>query len=216
MYVLLQELFESTMRTKVLLQPLVLLVLVHGIETQYEAATETTTTEDDVIFTQYQSESKFNTTEYNHPLKNQKSSATGVHQKTAGNSFCRSDHTCGYHEGQAYSFCYVDYSDNWDYCCTGKCDYHEYSYLWCASGNKWQYCGDAGLISIDGTPCHYLHPCGMHQEKGKDSTYWCYVDHRLNWRRCCAPSSKCDYYGYNYKWCYTGYKKETSAYECFI
>ncbi|KAL3847367.1 hypothetical protein ACJMK2_018282 [Sinanodonta woodiana] len=192
------------MRAKVLLQPLLLLGMALGTETRDETPNETTTTEDGLFLTQYHSDNRLNNTAH----------ATRVDYKTAGNSFCRPGQTCGYQEGKRYSFCYVDYSNNWDYCCTGPCDYHGKSYMWCLSGYKWQYCGDAGYLNIDGIPCYHSHPCGMHQEASKESDYWCYVDHKLSWNRCCAPSSKCDYHGLSYKWCYTGYKKDTDWYEC--
>ncbi|KAL3847363.1 hypothetical protein ACJMK2_018278 [Sinanodonta woodiana] len=201
------------MKTKVIIQLLVLLVLAHGVETQDEPDNAMTTTGDGVFLPQYQSDNIFPNTEHNPLLKNQKSSAIS-NNKTAGNSFCRWDQTCGFHEKQPYSFCYVDYSNRWDYCCTGECDYHGYSYLHCKTGNTWQYCGEAGTMDIDGRPCHYLHPCGMHLEAKTASTYWCYVDHRKNYGICCQPSSSCDNHGESYKWCWTGYKKETSWKYC--
>ncbi|KAL3847341.1 hypothetical protein ACJMK2_018256 [Sinanodonta woodiana] len=213
LYVLFQKLFESTMRTILLLQPLLLLVLAHRIEIQ-ETITEATTTEDGLFWTQYLPEYWLTTTESNPPLPYKQSAEKEKDRYTAGNTLCRADQKCDFHQGVTYKYCYVDYSNNWDYCCTGDCDYHGYTYMWCDSGDQWQYCGDPGETNIDGRPCHYAYPCGMHQEKSRASSYWCYVDHKLNWNRCCSPSSKCDYHGYSYKWCYTGYKKETNWQYC--
>ena len=54
---------------------------------------------------------------------------------TAGNSICRPNHPCGYH-GEKYSWCYVDFNDNWEYCCTGNCGHNgDYKYNWCNSGS---------------------------------------------------------------------------------
>ncbi|KAL3847338.1 hypothetical protein ACJMK2_018253 [Sinanodonta woodiana] len=204
------------MRNKILIQPLVLLFLAHCIETRDETARETTTSEDVVVLPQHQSGNTLNTTEHNPPLQQKNKETLKVDDRyTAGRTSCRADNKCDFHGGVSYKYCYVDYSDNWDYCCTGPCDYHQgTTYLWCESGSKSQYCGNAGNINIDGRTCYYSHPCGMHQEKGKEPFYWCYVDHKLNWNRCCRPGSKCDYHGAAYKWCYTGYQKDTSWYEC--
>ena len=197
------------MRTTLLLQLLVRLVLALSIESQDETASETTTTDDGVYLPQYQSEMRMNTTERNPLSKQEYSSANHKPVITAGNSLCRSDTYCDFHQNADYNYCYIDYSNNWDYCCVGRCDYHGYSYQWCQSGIEWQYCGNAGNINIDGIQCHYASGCGMHQEKSRGATYWCYVDHKLNWNRCCAPHSKCGHYGYKYTWCYTGYKRNT-------
>ncbi|KAL3847336.1 hypothetical protein ACJMK2_018251, partial [Sinanodonta woodiana] len=89
------ESFESTMRTKLLLQPLGLLILAIGIATQDETDNQTTTTEDGVIFQEYKSDNKLNTTEHNPPLKYKQSSATADDVFTAGNTLCRLDQKCG-------------------------------------------------------------------------------------------------------------------------
>ncbi|XP_060592029.1 uncharacterized protein LOC132746796 [Ruditapes philippinarum] len=131
---------------------------------------------------------------------------------TAGNTRCRQDNTCGYHS-QPYRWCYTDAQDHWDYCCSGSCDFHGYNYMWCQSGSKWQYCGNAGSIDTKGRKCLESVPCGMHQEIGKASYYWCYVDHNKNWGRCCEPWDPCNPKS-TVSGCYTGYKKYTMWQKC--
>uniref|UniRef100_A0A8C0H799 Kringle domain-containing protein n=1 Tax=Chelonoidis abingdonii TaxID=106734 RepID=A0A8C0H799_CHEAB len=57
---------------------------------------------------------------------------------------CRADHPCGLYK-ENYFWCYKDYKDNWDYCCSPQhyCGYHDYPYQWCYSQDpaaSWQYC----------------------------------------------------------------------------
>ncbi|XP_044281267.1 uncharacterized protein LOC123020989 [Varanus komodoensis] len=57
---------------------------------------------------------------------------------------CRADHPCGLYD-ESYYWCYTDYKDNWEYCCSPlhRCDQRGYSYTWCYvdnSGSKWEYC----------------------------------------------------------------------------
>nr|XP_025035582.1 uncharacterized protein LOC102459116 isoform X2 [Pelodiscus sinensis] len=57
---------------------------------------------------------------------------------------CRADHPCGLY-GKGYYWCYTDYKQTWEYCCSPQhyCGYHTYSYQWCyikdAKG-AWEYC----------------------------------------------------------------------------
>jgi len=134
---------------------------------------------------------------------------------TAGNTLCRSDNRCGYHD-QQYSWCYVDFSNNWDYCCTETCDFHGQNYLWCksGSGSKWQYCGKGGDMDIKHHRCVANYPCGVHQEIGKKSYYWCYKDLNKNWDYCCQPWHSCGKHGRAYNWCYTGYTRDSSMQKC--
>ncbi|XP_025051059.1 endonuclease domain-containing 1 protein-like [Alligator sinensis] len=57
---------------------------------------------------------------------------------------CRADFPCGLY-GKKYFWCYTDYRDNWDYCCSPQhyCGHHGQEYIWCYvsdSGTKWKYC----------------------------------------------------------------------------
>ncbi|KAK3610957.1 hypothetical protein CHS0354_039009 [Potamilus streckersoni] len=182
------------MRTKLCLLHLALLVLTLDIATPRDmTAGNENPTEDE---NRPETDSQYG-------LKLQQRSTS---EWTAGNTKCRHGNVCGYHQSTTYSYCYVDYSYNWDYCCTSACDYFGKDYLWCSAGSEWQYCGDAGYVGVDNIGCYYSHKCGAHQEYGKENYFWCYIDHKLNWRKCCAPSSPCDTYGLLYKWCYTGLK----------
>ena len=49
---------------------------------------------------------------------------------TVGGDFCRLDSPCGMH-GKDYNWCYIDWQDNWDYCCEDQCDFHDKDYTWC-------------------------------------------------------------------------------------
>ncbi|KAL3836085.1 hypothetical protein ACJMK2_021538 [Sinanodonta woodiana] len=122
---------------------------------------------------------------------------------TAGNSECRWNEKCGYHGDVRYSWCYTDYSDSWDYCCTSQCDFDEQNYKTCISGNTRQYCGQSGEIDIQGRPCLENHPCGVHTNdlRGSARYYWCYVDLNENWDFCCAPHSPCEKRSSSYTWC---------------
>ncbi|XP_062570556.1 uncharacterized protein LOC134232586 [Saccostrea cucullata] len=132
---------------------------------------------------------------------------------TAGNTRCRSDNRCGFNQGTSYSWCYVNFNGDWDYCCTGSCGFNEKTdYMWCRSGDRWQYCGNGGNITIGGQLCLAEFPCGMHQENGKASYYWCYTG--TYWDYCCQPWDTCSTHGYEYNWCYTGYKKQTKYQYC--
>ncbi|KAK3611127.1 hypothetical protein CHS0354_014874 [Potamilus streckersoni] len=127
---------------------------------------------------------------------------------TAGGTMCRQDSNCGFHVGTSYSWCYVDYSDDWDYCCTAQC-------IWrigkggkpkCVSGNTFQYCSapDDDAKDVDLRPCLPTHPCGIHNEGGTSEYYWCYVDLNRNWGFCCSPFVPCAKYGRSYYWCDAG------------
>ena len=127
---------------------------------------------------------------------------------TAGNSLCRVDSPCGNH-GYSYSWCYTDYSNNWEYCCVGPCYHHggTIGYKWCNVGSTWEYCGSyfSGdhdeVRDVKQRPCLPNYPCGKHGASSR--RYWCYVDANKNWDYCCSPESACDYHGGTYKWCYT-------------
>ncbi|KAK3592316.1 hypothetical protein CHS0354_000872 [Potamilus streckersoni] len=124
---------------------------------------------------------------------------------TAGNTMCRRDNKCGYHQRQRYKWCYTDYSDNWDFCCTGECWWNQNaSYMWYQSGIRWTYCGGEQIHDIQNRECLLTFPCGLHQEvTGKTQRYyWCYVDLAHNWDYCCAPDSPCEKRGYSYYWCH--------------
>ncbi|KAK3578177.1 hypothetical protein CHS0354_015224 [Potamilus streckersoni] len=114
---------------------------------------------------------------------------------TAGNSFCRADNVCGYHQNAAYSWCYTDSS--WDYCCIGPCTIHpQGNNMQCNVGNKIKRCGDGGVTTIDGKACSPKHPCGLH---GDDYDFWCYKYYKSDWDYCCSPLSKCSKKGQKYK-----------------
>ncbi|KAL3836080.1 hypothetical protein ACJMK2_021533 [Sinanodonta woodiana] len=121
---------------------------------------------------------------------------------TAGNTRCRYDNTCGFHQGTEYSWCYRDYSDGWGYCCTDYCRMQPRDYLWCPSGKSWQHCGGFKTKDVSGRPCLEDHLCGMHYEEGENGYHWCLVDLNRNWGYCCAPHSACANRGYSYTWCY--------------
>ncbi|KAK3609881.1 hypothetical protein CHS0354_015073 [Potamilus streckersoni] len=129
---------------------------------------------------------------------------------TAGRTMCRSNDVCGFGEGTTYSWCFVDYFHDWDYCCTGPCDYAGWSYLWCQSGSSWQYCGNCLTKDVQGRPCLDTFPCGLHLEDIDEigRFYWCYVDLEQNWDYCCAPHSKCKKYDDKTGWCYVGGDKQ--------
>ena len=133
---------------------------------------------------------------------------------TAGNSLCRQDHKCGKY-GKSFSWCYTDYSNNWDYCCTDSCATRGENYLWCHSGSRWQYCGDAGTVNVKGRHCLPSSPCGLHLDVNANTNYyWCYEDNNKNWQYCCQPTCPCNWYSEGYKWCYTGYKLHTKWQYC--
>ncbi|KAL3836093.1 hypothetical protein ACJMK2_021546 [Sinanodonta woodiana] len=150
------------------------------------------------VVAQYvKTEDNSNTRETNIP-----SSARRVSQFTAGRTKCRRDENCGYHQKTDYSWCYTDYSDGWDYCCTGICSYYTNS-LECPSGSQRQYCGSVRKSDIQGRPCLDTFPCGIHKnELQKGNTYyWCYVDLDGNWDFCCAPHSGCQKRSSRSAWC---------------
>ncbi|KAK3592320.1 hypothetical protein CHS0354_000876 [Potamilus streckersoni] len=133
---------------------------------------------------------------------------------TAGNTMCWPGEKCGFHQGTSYSWCITDNKRTWDYCCTGPCQYGFEEYMWCRSGHYWQYCGNAGGRDIYGRECLLSFPCGMHQEVGKESYYWCYVDAKKTWGRCCNMYSMCEQGHMDYFWCYTGYKMRSDWQYC--
>ncbi|KAL3836070.1 hypothetical protein ACJMK2_021523 [Sinanodonta woodiana] len=125
---------------------------------------------------------------------------------TAGNTRCRHDNKCGFHQRTRYSWCYTNYSGGWGYCCTDYCRLHPRDYYWCPSGNWVEHCGGYQTKDVSGRPCLEDHVCGMHYEEGENGSYWCYVDLNGNWGYCCAVLSPCDYRGKSYTWCYiSGY-----------
>ncbi|KAL3878135.1 hypothetical protein ACJMK2_030506 [Sinanodonta woodiana] len=126
--------------------------------------------------------------------------------KTAGNTKCRSGNSCDYREGTTYSWCYTDYSNYWDYCCTGPCTTDTRTFLWCPSGDKRQFCGSDATRDVSGRKCLDTHTCGIHLDYnvlGLVSALWCLVDLVGNWGYCCAPFSLCGKYGESYNWCTT-------------
>nr|XP_005313444.1 endonuclease domain-containing 1 protein-like isoform X1 [Chrysemys picta bellii] len=63
---------------------------------------------------------------------------------TVSGTACRADHPCGLYE-KSYFWCYTDYQDNWDHCCSPQhyCGSHDYDYQWCYTQDPeaaWQYC----------------------------------------------------------------------------
>ncbi|KAL3836090.1 hypothetical protein ACJMK2_021543 [Sinanodonta woodiana] len=127
-----------------------------------------------------------------------------VSKFTSGNTKCRGDDICNDSLNITSSWCYTDYSDNWDYCCTSKCDYNGEKFLWCQSGVFWQYCGNNRTTDIQGRACLETYPCGAHSNdlSPDDAYYWCYVDLDGNWDYCCAPHTPCSFYSKNYAWCH--------------
>ncbi|KAL3836094.1 hypothetical protein ACJMK2_021547 [Sinanodonta woodiana] len=141
-----------------------------------------------LLVAQYvKTEDNTNTTENNVHL-----TETKVSQFTAGRTKCRGSENCGYHLQKDYSWCYTDYSDNWDFCCTGLCVYYDDS-LACPSGSMRQFCGSNRISDIQGRRCLDNYPCGVHKNDINvvDRYYWCYVDLDGNWDYCCAPHSVC-------------------------
>uniref|UniRef100_A0A8C8S1W2 Endonuclease domain-containing 1 protein-like n=1 Tax=Pelusios castaneus TaxID=367368 RepID=A0A8C8S1W2_9SAUR len=51
---------------------------------------------------------------------------------TVSGKACRADHPCGLY-GKSYFWCYTDYQNNWEYCCSPRhyCGNHDYDYQWC-------------------------------------------------------------------------------------
>ncbi|KAL3835862.1 hypothetical protein ACJMK2_021323 [Sinanodonta woodiana] len=123
---------------------------------------------------------------------------------TAGRTLCRANTSCDNYQGTSYSWCYTDFSNRWDYCCDGECNYHDKTYLWCSAGDTWQYCGNCLTRDLQGRPCLDTFPCGVHNNELKQvmSYYWCYVDLNGNWDYCCAPHRKCRKGSKSYNWCY--------------
>ncbi|XP_006262899.1 endonuclease domain-containing 1 protein [Alligator mississippiensis] len=63
---------------------------------------------------------------------------------TVTGQLCRADFPCGLY-GERYFWCYTDYRQNWNYCCSPHhyCGHHGYSYQWCYVGGwrwTWKYC----------------------------------------------------------------------------
>ncbi|KAK3600450.1 hypothetical protein CHS0354_037856 [Potamilus streckersoni] len=124
---------------------------------------------------------------------------------TAGNTKCRIDNKCGYHQGTEYSWCYTDYSDKYGYCCIDRCRKEDKPYFWCSAGKSWkhwQYCGGYEVTDVTGRPCLETHKCGAHYEDGENGFHWCFVDLNRNWGYCCSPNHFCDRHGGEYPWCY--------------
>ncbi|KAL3836092.1 hypothetical protein ACJMK2_021545 [Sinanodonta woodiana] len=153
-------------------------------------------------------EDQINKTDNIYPLPLTKSN-----QFTAGNTKCRGNEDCGYHKGTKYSWCYTDYSDNWDYCCTTRCGYDGEEYLWCQSGDQWQYCGNNRTTDVQGRSCLKTYPCGVHKNELRsiDRYYWCYVDLNGTFDVCCAPHSPCLKRVSRTPWCYVGVSKLNKA-----
>ncbi|KAL3878184.1 hypothetical protein ACJMK2_030553 [Sinanodonta woodiana] len=136
--------------------------------------------------------------------------------RTAGNTKCRSQSECGYHDGVNYSWCYTDYSDNWDYCCTGECTTEGATFLWCQSGLQAQYCGNTNTKDVNGRKCLGTHTCGTHMEDIYSpfaDYYWCYVDMNANWGYCCSPFSNCGKHGESYNWCNTSRSSDSNSWD---
>ena len=135
---------------------------------------------------------------------------------TAGNSLCREDHPCGYHD-KNYYWCYTSWDNHWEYCCSRPCGYNGgSSYLWCHAGNTYEYCGKGGSVTVNGRQCLADHPCGLHRDSTtKYQYYWCYTDTKSNWEYCCSPEpdyNTCDYHkGTTYKWCKSNYYKTQTS-----
>ncbi|KAL3835856.1 hypothetical protein ACJMK2_021318 [Sinanodonta woodiana] len=164
-----------------------------------------------------QSRGHFNTTEQSHLKVMERSQTNSIYDCgdppspipkaiTAGRTFCRSNAKCEQELETSFSWCYTDFSDRWDYCCTGECNYYGENYLWCSVGSTWQYCGNCLKKDVQGRECLATFPCGMHKNELKSGSlyYWCYVDLDGNWEYCCAPHSKCSMQSKAYNWCYVG------------
>ncbi|XP_044834491.1 uncharacterized protein LOC123343431 [Mauremys mutica] len=107
---------------------------------------------------------------------------------------------CGY-QGYAYSWCYTSDSNDWDYCCTGKCTVNPASKLYqCprGDGSTIQCSPQYSTMTVSGKVCRADHPCGLYEEK----YFWCYIDYKDNWDYCCSPQHNCGTHGYGYQWCY--------------
>ena len=129
-------------------------------------------------------------------------------------TFCRAGHKCDKY-GESYLWCYTDWSDNWKYCCEDNCDFKGQYYTYCKTGNSagWNYCSQrSSMIPIHSEKrCLQDHQCGLY---GK-SYFWCYVDLNKNWDYCCQPWDPCRDKKDGYKkWCYAGYKNETTWQYC--
>ncbi|XP_074873176.1 uncharacterized protein LOC142024817 isoform X2 [Carettochelys insculpta] len=63
---------------------------------------------------------------------------------TVSGKACRADHPCGLYN-KSYFWCYTDYRDNWEYCCSPQhfCGDHDKDHLWCYTRDpekSWEYC----------------------------------------------------------------------------
>ncbi|KAL3878126.1 hypothetical protein ACJMK2_030550 [Sinanodonta woodiana] len=126
---------------------------------------------------------------------------------TAGITRCRPDNQCGYHGRTNYFWCYTDYSNYWDYCCTGTCIQDFDSEFVCASGTTLTRCGNGANKDVSGRKCLDTHQCGLHMEThllSSPTYYWCLVDLDENWGYCCSPFNKCGKHEKSYDWCKTG------------
>uniref|UniRef100_A0A8C8RYN3 Endonuclease domain-containing 1 protein-like n=1 Tax=Pelusios castaneus TaxID=367368 RepID=A0A8C8RYN3_9SAUR len=63
---------------------------------------------------------------------------------TISGKACRVDHPCGLY-GESYFWCYTDYLNDWDYCCSPRhyCGNHGANYQWCYTADPqghWKHC----------------------------------------------------------------------------
>ncbi|XP_045173914.1 uncharacterized protein LOC123535355 [Mercenaria mercenaria] len=132
---------------------------------------------------------------------------------TATGSRCRQDNSCDYN-GQNYKWCYIDWSNNWDYCCHKKCGFEQNTdYAWCNTNDAkdWAYCSErSSMISVKGRKCIPGHECGLHGAK----IHWCYTDFNRNWEYCCQPWHECANHNESYKWCWVGRQNKTKWKNC--
>lgn len=127
---------------------------------------------------------------------------------TIGGDRCRNS-TCGFGQRTRYKWCYIDWSDNWEYRCTDKCRASEESYPTCEVGNGRRPCSLVLLLPL--LRCAPGHECGLHN----NDYFWCYTDTNKNWEKCCHPWHTCSKYGGTEKFCFTGKSKETLKEKCF-
>lgn len=133
---------------------------------------------------------------------------------SARTSRCREDHPCDFY-GEPYSWCYIDWDGNSEYCCTSPCGFgKDTEYSWCYSGklSNWDYCSQrSSMVSVSGKKCLDDHECGLHSK----AYHWCYTDLVGNWEYCCQPWHECSYHGTDYKWCYVHGRRNRFAKRCY-
>ncbi|KAK3583982.1 hypothetical protein CHS0354_027773, partial [Potamilus streckersoni] len=125
---------------------------------------------------------------------------------TAGNTKCRWNHKCGFHNGTEYSWCYTNYHWGWEHCCAGPCSIVDVnSRFQCETGNGMIQCSPIRWRTVSNKTCISSYACGSHgTSEALHKSFFCYIDENRAIDFCCHPVDNCrdrkDGYG---KWCYT-------------